>query len=270
MYNLYDECSEADVSSANSSLLIYADSDAKLIENDIGMHLFARLRTPPSWSSPIHADFPYLSLPDTLCWYSKLDKWNLSFLGCDPFLLQPSKSLSSIHLFARDEMTEIFRYMGKGIMVIFGPVSHHCLMLRYHIQPKLHRDVWVSLGGYASWLITIGQSDFAISSPEAGTKLIESQWGKVSTYLRITRYEGDILQCATNDQEQTVVSYLADSNTPEKFSGCYDPTEEEWVSFSIWNCEAWETPKSTVITRKAALCIVREYLSTGQITSGLN
>ena len=131
--------------------------------------------------------------------------------------------------------------------------------------------MWVRFGGYAGWLLTIGQSDFNIPSSGTGVPLIESQWGKISPYLRLTRYEGDVLQAATNEQGQAVVSYLENSTLPERFSGHYDPTAQ-WASFLQENGDTWEVPVTTVISRTEALSIIESHLSTGRPTgvTGIN
>jgi hypothetical protein len=194
---------------------------------------------------------------------TKCDNWDVSMSVSDRLVVHPSPLLASIHVFARRDGTELFRYLGTGSMAGFGPTGPRGFLLHYRIVPKLRRDVWVSLGGYTDWLLTIGRSDFNVSSCRAGALLIESQWGRVSHYLRLTRYEGDILQAATNDQGQAVVSYLANSSSPELFSGNYDWTGP-WVSFPYQNGDTWEVPFSTVIDRKDAVTIIETHLSTGR------
>lgn len=265
MYNLYDEYSETVVMSDDKSSVMFAEPEVKLIRTTKGVHLFTEIDTPPSWSSPLQTNCPYFFSPVCLYWFSKLDNWRFTVVSGDQLAPHLSPLLNSIHLFARRCGRELFCYLGTGSVVGFGPapVDPRRLLLTYHINPKLRREAWVNFGGYAGWLLTIGQSDFNVRSYAEGAVIIERQWGIVSPILRLTRYEGDILQAATNDQEQTVISYLANSVSPERFSGRYDPTEQ-WVSFAREKGENWEVPVTTVISRKEALGIIESYLSTGR------
>jgi hypothetical protein len=260
MYDLYASYSDA-VLSDDSPILIYAESDVKVVGTRSGVHLFARIDNPPSWSSPIQADYPYFLSPEHMYWYSKEICWRLPILDGEGCNLQPSPLLSSLHLFIRRSDAALFCYVGTGHLVTSGFSRPERLLLSYRIDPKLSRETWVSVGGYANWLLTLGHSSINVSSSDV-THIVKSKWGGVSPYLRLTKYDGGTLQAATNDQGQAVVSYLANSESPERFSGHYY-SRGEWISFPHENGESWEVPASTIIDRQEALSIITAYLRTG-------
>jgi hypothetical protein len=151
-----------------------------------------------------------------------------------------------------------------GNLAGYGPTESRRFLLRYRIHPKLQRGTWVNLGGYNGWLLTIGRNDFLIQSCAEAAKLVESQWGKVASTLRLTRYEGDVLQASTNDRGESVISYLADPISPERFSGRYDPTEQ-WVPLVVQeDGDYLEVPSTTIISRQGAINIIESHIALGR------
>ena len=119
MFTLYEQYSDSSVMAAEYSSVIYAEPEVNLTTNAKGTYLFTSIDAPPSWSSPIKAKLPYFYSPESLYWFSGMENWSLS-TGWYQFPPKLPPSLKSVHLFARRNPVDRFRYLGIGSISGYG------------------------------------------------------------------------------------------------------------------------------------------------------
>lgn len=262
-FQLYADYSEKDFLDGGALAALYVATDVRLVGAAFGVALIASVQNAPSWSSAMQTTLPYFRSPESLYWYSSLENWILAPFGNESLARDPSGLLSSIHLFAHRDVTGLYCYLGTASLSSYGMARAESLLLCYTMTTRLARDAWVGYGGCAGWMLTIGQSDYCATAYDEAALLIDRLWGVKFPYVRISRYEGDVLQASTNEQGQAIVNYLADAASPECFSGRFDGAEP-WVLFKGEGGDDWELPFTTVVTREEARSIIKSYLSSGR------
>jgi hypothetical protein len=110
--------------------------------------------------------------------------------------------------------------------------------------------------------MTIGEQEFEVLGYTDAAPILGSQW-RPGAELFVTRYKGDVLAAYVNTKDEAAVTYMKDIASPQIFSGRYDPNEEASVTFQWGRGEEITFPPSQVISRGAALQIIRSLMDTG-------
>jgi hypothetical protein len=187
--------------------------------------------------------------------------WNANMSGGEGNAL--SERLRLVAVFGRSDTLDDYWFIGQGHLVGFGAQQPGSWLFRYHVEPRLSRELWIEFGGYKDWLLTIGRKDFLVRTAEDVIALLDSEWGGANPEVHLTRYEGDSLQSIVNNKNEAVVSYCPGASAPELFSGNFDPNGP-WVSFARSDGYEWNVPSSTIVSRDLAVQIIQACISKGR------
>jgi hypothetical protein len=217
----------------------------------------------PSALSPMPSDHPYFHSPDRIYWYSHRECWSTGFQSKN--YSEIANLIPGMEICVLDPGSENCQFVGHASLVSFGNTdsSGDGLLVSFTMVPRLSREVWVSCGGYSSWLLMIGNDEFEIERFDVAEDLLEKHWGRTAPNLQLTRYEGDVLRAAVNDKNEAVVTYQRELGLGEVFSGRLDE-KSPIVRFGQSNSEDWYVPASCVISRFEAMRIVRFFMTTGR------
>jgi len=193
--------------------------------------------------------------PDAIYWYSVAETWTTPV---------PQNRRTRVCIFANNEPSG-FYYLGEGWIAGLGfdykPANTRCLYCR--ITPKLPRHLWTKFGGYAHWLLTIGDKEFQVAGVEEAMTLIERNWHKSTKELYLTRYERDQLNALVNEKGEAMVRYLQLEPQKELYSGTFDWNSDR-TSFVRFSGDEWEVPSSTVVSRALAIDLIKSFLARGR------
>jgi hypothetical protein len=245
---------------------VYREPLTHLFRTKDNVRLVTAVARPPSWRERIEADVPYFLRPNEFYWDSRLRHWTAGDPAFDP---RGDANLGGqeIQLFVapRAEAGDgYYAFVGAGKVDAFTlPYGGEERLMVCSVEPKLPKELWMRFGGYGGWLMTVGEQEFEVR----GYADAASQW-RPGSDLFLTRYDGDELHAFVNEKDEAAISYRKDIASGQIFSGRYDSNEEGAITFPWGRGEEITFSRSEVISRAAALQIIRSLLDMG-VPAGL-
>jgi hypothetical protein len=143
-------------------------------------------------------------------------------------------------------------------------------MARFTLSARLPRDVWVRLGGYPHWLVTVNHSAHRIGDgDEQGLHLLLDQVvAQPNGHLSLTRYEEDSLDLFTN-QERGWLMYLREPGD----SGLYVAANDDDGPDELFTCDCGidlEFPRSRTLPLRRAADLVAAFFRAGTLPESVS
>jgi hypothetical protein len=171
-----------------------------------------------------------------------------------------------IEMFFAPEGKSEFLYLGPGRLTSYGFSNRTSFgEAQVHLERKLPEQIWLRLGGYEGWSLTIdGQEQRGLSDTEVAT-LVEAAIAKGAGELWLTRYEDDSLGLLI-EPARVFFTYLAfdgDSGVIAR-----DPEAQgspETASFILSNGQVDDIPYEETLPKDGARFVVQHFVDTGEL-----
>jgi hypothetical protein len=178
-----------------------------------------------------------------------------------------AETLSKFLFAAQNDVT--FIYLGE---LDFGGVtrdSDSLLFARWELQPKLPRELWMQLGSFGDWRLTINGRELLLCQDSNLSTTIENYWSNEVVEIYLTRYEGDVLHLVANG-DAAFIWYTDEMHTIglKSINRSYTGDDERIAYFHGFHPHDWDVPERIVIRKSEAYDILMAYFRSGS-PSGL-
>ena len=190
-------------------------------------------------------------------------RWNMHDKVTDAWR-PDGRRIKEHHVFLRLPGEERFLYAGKAHLGSYSAVEAD-----FTLAEKLPRDEWLRLGGYPGWLIDVSDRSERVEVGDLDTfrRLLAEMAGPEFSYLRMTRFEEDVLTIHINARR----GWLEYQLDPADFSYCgRDPAETGLGQADevfrcgccgvVLNCEADHT-----VPRELAIRVAEHFFTAGEL-----
>lgn len=156
--------------------------------------------------------------------------------------------------------------MGGGSFASYGFSSTASLgEVDVHLHRKLPEDVWLRVGGYKDWSLTIGGRERHGLSEDEVIDLVRAAIEAGGGDLWLTRYQEDSLSLLVEPRRAFVMytAFPGDSGMTardEEMKGSH-----ETAAFTLSNGQVDEFPYEETLSKNDALAVVGHFLNAGEL-----
>ncbi|MDZ4779875.1 MAG: hypothetical protein SGJ19_06460 [Planctomycetia bacterium] len=169
------------------------------------------------------------------------------------------KKYRSMALVVKGERLRQWHYVGEAQLSSSGGANGVRSQYSYRLAEALPRNLWVALGGFENWLLSIEKTEYRNLTAEQCLELIATRWTTDKKEFVVERYEGDSLMGLSDDADRCVLYHCRDDDVENmSFHPDLRGDPEELFTFGENDVQARH-----VITRSMALECVRHFLATG-------
>jgi hypothetical protein len=227
-------------------------------------------------------DEPHVSSPSQVVWRAKLGTKRASPDDNDwlPEKVREVwdrsgtqvRKLRDHHVLVRTPADDRFFYAGAAHLGSYGSTSTTSgewgLAANFSLSHKLHRDMWLKLGGYPGWLVEVNHQCHRVNAGDlpAFERLVGELAGQEFSHLCMTRYEEDSLTVHTNATRGWLMylRYPADGGVYTRDLEYSGPAEVEEVFRCVCGIDL-EFPTAQTLPRELAGRAAVEFFQTGQL-----
>lgn len=195
--------------------LIYHDCYTRIIATEAGVALLSTFERPTSWHAWQAQEHPTFVLPDLVLWCASNCHWNKETR--EALMRSEFGMLHNVNLFIRQRDGETLQFAGEASLRGIGDVSRSSTAVYFQLRSKIPKVLWGELGGYMSWLVRVGSTETEVNTWQQAVEFLHAHFDRPALDIEITRFEGDTLHVAMNDQDEAVASYARDAASPEVY-----------------------------------------------------
>jgi Immunity protein Imm1 len=226
----------------------------------IGRDRLAWLATPPEGSFPAPSQFRWIAARR----YREASD-EFGFLPAE-VRDRAAPTEQGIEMFFGPEGSNKFIYVGEGSLVTYG-FSHSASLgeAEVDLHHKLPEEIWLRLGGYEGWSLSIDEKERLGLSADDVLRLVTAAVAKGAGEVWLTRYEEDSLTLLI-EPRRAFVMYLAfpgDSGVT-----AHDPRmtgSPEKASFTLSNGQVDEFGYEETLPKDDVIAVVDHFLRTGEL-----